>query len=617
MRKSPASRSLGRRRPAPWRRPSPVAAAPGRARPRGASSRPGRAGVPPVLPNPWPGGTALAVLAAVAAACAAVTAPLWPALAPRAATLPAPAQDGGSQRLTVVIADLHLGAGRDTDGEWHAGEDFRWADEFALFLEALDAEGGGTVDLVLNGDTFELDRLPGADCAAADPALGCTESEALARVGRVLAAHADTVDALAAFAGSGANRIVLVPGEHDAALLFPAVAQQVEQALGAPGARVTVAAGGSWRSEDGRIHVEHGHQIGWRVDRFAAWPEPFVERAGRRHLARPARARAVDAFFDEHEARYPVIDNFADEGAGLTHGLAAEGTTDLGAAAPEMLRYVLFRMPWQQFRVDLDAGDVRPPAWDLAAARAQGPSFLVDSLPRDDPFRPLAQRAHEAGLLAASMDGLRDDELVALCDYRAAARRARRRFERPLTQFDPQGPPVRECPRLPGSRGGLFDYFWRTRDRIHGGRIEAAQAAGPPGAPPISVFVHNHTHLVDWRQRVLELTRLGRTVVVDGFSPVRNALAPVVVNGGPWQRTITPVQFARLRAGHGLSDAALLAALRPEHLPPCYGFVRIDPYDETPALPRIRYWRQAESGGGWEFADGCGRPPALAPADAR
>ena len=268
-------------------------------------------------------------------------------------------------------------------------------------------------------------------------------------------------------------------------------------------------------------------------------------------------------------------------------------------------------MPWQQFRVDLDAGDVQPPSWDLEAVRAQGTSFLVDSLPSDHRFKPLARQAQEAGRLDALMNGLGDDELIALCDYRAASRRARRRFERVLTQFDPQGPPVRECPRHSDSRGGLFDYFWRTRDRLYGDRLQEAQAGRPQGAPPIAVFVHNHTLLVDWRQRVLELTRLGRTVIVDGFSPVRNALAPVVVNGGPWQRTITPVQFGRLRAEHGLSDAELLEALRPEHLPPCYGFVRIDPYDDTPGLPAIRYWRQAEDGDAWEMAGTCGREPRL------
>ena len=566
-------------------------------------------GALPAKPTLLPAGTALAVCAAVAVACVTVTVPLWWSVGPSPVTLAA-GQENGSSRLVAVIADLHMGLGRDEAGAWRVEEDFRWGDEFAIFLEALDVEGGGVTDLVLNGDTFELDRLPDTSCAAGDAALGCTESEALADIERVLAAHADTVDALAAFAASGSNRIFLVPGEHDAALLFPAVARRVERALGAPGARAAVVADGVWRSDDGRIYAEHGHQIGWRVDRFEAWPEPFVERAGQRHLTRSLGARTVDAFFDEHEARYPVIDNFADEGAGLVHGLAAGGTADLGAAAPGLLRYILFRMPWQQFRLDLDAGDVQPPVWDLDAVRAQGAALLVDSLPNDHRFKPLARRAQEDGLLTALTDELNDDEIVALCDYRAASRRARRRFERVLTQFDPQGPPVRECPRLPDSRGGLFDYFWRTRDLVYGGRLEAAQGGAPAAAGPIAVFVHNHTHLVDWRQSVLELTRLGRTVIVHGLSPVRNALSPVVINGGPWQRTITPVQFGRLQAEHGLSDAELLGALRPEHLAPCYGFVQIDPYEDTPALPAIRYWRQAESGD-WEFAARCGRQPEL------
>ncbi len=559
-------------------------------------------------------GAAVAVLAGVAAACAAVMVPEWlvSGTTPIAASALAQERDiGPGRRVVAVVADLHLGLGRDEAGEWRAEEDFRWAHEFALFLDALDAEGAGRTDLVLNGDTFDLTRLGDAGCAYEDPALGCTEPEALARLDRVLAAHADVIDALAVFAASGANRVILLPGEHDAALLFPAVAQRVERALGGLEGRAEVAADGYWQSDDGQIHVEHGHQIGWRVDRFEAWPDPFVERDGRRHLARPERAQAVDGFFDALEARYPVIDNFADEGAGLTHGLAAEGTSALGPEAAALLRYVLFRMPWQQFRVDLDAGDVQPPSWDLAAVRAQGTAFLVDSLPNDHRFKPLARQAQEAGRLDALMAGLDDDELIALCDYRAASRRARRRFERVLTQFDPQGPPVRECPRHPDSRGGLFDYFWRTRDRIYGGRLLEAQAGRPPDAPPIAVFVHNHTLLVDWRQRVLELTRLGRTVIVDGFSPVRNALAPVAINGGPWQRTITPVQFGRLRAEHGLSDAELLRALQPEHLPPCYGFVRIDPYEDAPGLPAIRYWRQAEDGTSWQMAGTCGRQPQL------
>ncbi len=523
----------------------------------------------------------------------------------------APQQDGAAPRLIAVIADLHMGAGRDAGGGWQAGEDFRWADEFEGFLTALDAEGAGAADLVLNGDTFEL---ASADCVGDDPARGCTEAEALAVLERVLAAHPRAIHALAAFARAGSNRVILVPGDHDAALLFPAVRARAEAVLGA--SRTHVPPAGAWASSDGQVYVEHGHQIGWRADRFAAWPEPFIERDGRRHLARPWGARTAGALIREHEQRYPVADNFADAGAGLTYALAAAGTADLGAAAADLLRYVLFRMPWQQFRVDLDIGDVQPPAWDLAAVRAQGPSFLVDSLPADDPFKPLAQRALEADALGASMSALSDEELTALCDYRAATRRARRRFERYLTQIDPQGPPVAECPRLPDSRGGLFDYFWRTRDLLYGRRLETVQTGLPDRGRPIAVFVHGHTHLVDWRQRVLLSTSQGRPVIADGFSPVRDALAPVVVNGGAWQRTITPVQFLRLQAAGELSAAELLRALRPEHLAPCYSFVRIDPYEGTPAAPVVRYWRQAERGA-WELAGECGREPELPPGNAR
>ena len=161
-----------------------------------------------------------------------------------------------------------------------------------------------------------------------------------------------------------------------------------------------------------------------------------------------------------------------------------------------------------------------------------------------------------------------------------------------LTQFDPQGPPVRECPRHPDSRGGLFDYFWRTRDRIYGDRLAAAQAGRPPDAAPIAVFVHNHTLLVDWRQRVLELTRLGRTVIVDGFSPVRNALAPVVVNGGPWQRTITPVQFASAaRRARPVGGGAAAMPCGRSTSRPATASSGSNRTKGHPALPAIRYWR--------------------------
>ena len=538
--------------------------------------------------------------------CAALSLLVW---------LVPPVRAQSTPRLVTVISDLHLGVGRASSGAWHPREDFRWDAEFALFLETLDAQGDSANDLILNGDTFELLETVEDDCRY-DPPYGCTEAEALARLGRVLSAHEPAVSGLAHFARSGSNRLMIVPGDHDAALLFPSVGQRVVQALGGSAARVEVRSAGFWASADGQIYAEHGHQITHRANRFARWPSPFVEDVGREHLERPWGQQTVTAFYAQQESRFPVIDNLADRGAGLRYGLAASAALDVGDQATAFLRYVLFRMPWSQFRVDLDAGDVRPPAWDLPAIRAQGPTFLAESLPDDHRFKPLATAALDAGRLAELMGELSDPEITAICDYRAAVRRSRRRFERILTQLDPQGPVVAECPREPKTRGAAFDYFWRTRDLVFSRQLELAQQrlgddSSGPEARPIGVFVHGHTHLVDWRQRVLGITSQGDTVILDGFSPVRGALAPVVVNGGAWQRTVTPVQLEALKQAHVLTDAELLETLRPEHLAPCYSFVQVEPYEETPGLPVIRYWRQGPDG--WEMAALCDVLPSLAP----
>ena len=511
------------------------------------------------------------------------------------------AQTGGDPpRRVVAMGDLHLGEGRGADGAWSPYEDFRWADDLQGFLVALAGDGVAT-DLVLNGDTFEL--LQGSDgaCAYDDPTLGCSEAEALARLERVLAAHRDEIAALAAFAGAGDNRLVLVPGDHDAALLFASVGQRAVDAFGAAPRRLGVAGDGYWRSTDGLIHAEHGHQLTHRADRFDDWPAPFVTRSGRRHLTRPWGQSVVQRLYDRYEPRFPIVDNLAEDGAGVREALAAAGVDDAGEAAPDLLRFLLFRMSWQQFRMDLDRGDVEPPVWDLARVREAGPRFLVDSLVDDDRFKPLAARALDAGRLTALMEALSDDELVAVCDHRAAVRRARRRFERILTQLDPTGPPGAECPRTPETGAPRFDYFWRSRDRVFGRHLE--QMTDPR---PVAVMIHGHTHLADYRQGNFTRVEAGRTYVVDGFSPVRGAATPVVINGGAWQRTVTPRQLDEYRRRRGVPDAGLLESMQPEQLPPCYSFVQIDPYTNRPDPPVLRYWRQADDGT-WAMAPRCGR----------
>src|SRR5262249_49655442 len=232
------------------------------------------------------------------------------------------------------------------------------------FLKTIDADGKASVDLVLNGDTFELLQSSRLTCGSV-PDLGCTEAEAMARLQRVLAAHDAEIKALGQFARSGSNRVVFVPGDHDAALVFPSIGRRVASALAAPAGRVEVATRGYWLSSDGKVYAEHGHQIGFSAHKFEYWPQVIIRRDGRDYLARPWGERTIQDIYNRFEERYPIIDNVVYAGVGAKYALAGEKELDAGAV-PALLRYFLFLTSWQQFRMELDDGEVQPPTWDLA-----------------------------------------------------------------------------------------------------------------------------------------------------------------------------------------------------------------------------------------------------------
>jgi UDP-2,3-diacylglucosamine pyrophosphatase LpxH len=478
-------------------------------------------------------------------------------------------------RFVVIASDMHLGAGRSAGGEWLPIEDFRWQDDFASFLRAIDEAGKGTTDLVLNGDTFELWQSAENDCRHGDVRFGCTGQEALKRLERVIAAHASDLSALSMFARSGTNRVILVPGDHDAALLLPAVAARAVAAIDAPG-RVEVATRGYWLSADGAVYAEHGHQMPGDPYAFETWPDPFVRSDGAVHLERSTGERVAQSLHNTLEPRYPILDNLAQEGAGLKLAAAADPAALPVESIQPLLMFFLARPTWQQFRLELDGGDVQPPDWDLEAVRRSGPSLLAESLLPDDRFRPVVDRALNEGRLSLDPTTLTDAQLTAMCDYRAALRRSRRRHERSMTQALTIGRAPPECPRTPATRGSAFDYFWRSRDRVMVSRfdqVRASLSSDARSSQSIKVVALGHTHLA--------------------AAPVplaRGSAMPVVANSGAWQRTVTPFQIEGLMQERDWTEGDVLRQLRPEDLPVCYGVIWIEPYVGDPR-PRVRFWR--------------------------
>jgi hypothetical protein len=505
-----------------------------------------------------------ALLTTVALACATpISAPPAPVAGLAAAA--------GHDRLVVFISDLHLGVGRLPGGEWSAYEDFRWAPEFRQFLERVDREGGGRTDLVLNGDTFELWQSLEGDCVHGDRDRGCTEAEALRRLSRVVDQHRGELAALGAFAASGRNTVTIVPGNHDAALLFPAVADSVRMAIGAPAGRVTIPARGYWMTPDGAVYAEHGHQIGAEVNRFDGWPQPFLAGSGGRHLRRPWGEQFVQSYYNQVEAKYPIIDNISDERAAVRYAMTAEGGLSAAADSAEFIRFFLLGVSWRQFGASLKEEGAAP-EWDVARIQREGGQrFVIESFAATDPVRlELQRRAQQAGL-PLSAAALSPEEIGMICDQRAA-----------LSAQPGSG--VLPCPRKAESLRAIAERLTRSRDQIFSGHLKKTSDDLGQTGRRFALFVYSHTHLVD-----------------EGFQPLRTERLgwnPRVVNTGAWQRVVSPATVGGWNLAPG--DALRRTV---DTLPECYSLIWVPPYTDVP-VAQVRSWRTT-TGGAWDFGPKC------------
>jgi len=495
-------------------------------------------------------------------------------------------------RLIVVISDLHMGIGKDSAEKWYNEEDFRWQKEFELFLKEIDREGKGATDLILNGDTFELWQSITNDCQYEDKNLGCTESEALARMRKVIQAHTPDLKALGRFAESHNNRIILLAGNHDVALQFPEVRNAAIGTITTSKDRVIFNPSGYWLSADQRIYVEHGHQIGREVNCFVNWPSPFITEGGKSYLRRPWGEQFVQKYYNDYENKYSILDNIASEQEGVRYGLEAEGPAGTAKAAGNFLKFFLFQVSWDQFYASL--GDKGEPAqWDVKLIREQeGDHFIIESLSKGDPFRVAAEKALKEGQLTLSIKDLTDDEIVMLCDKRAALKKMENTHKK--TDENDENI-ITECPRIGSSLGAAAQNVLRSRNAVYGEHLrntyELLKLKGKVQRH-FDIFIYGHTHRRD-----------------TGFYPLKGNWNPRVINSGAWQRVVESEQLNQIVKSGNLSSDEVLSKLELEKLPPCYTVVMIKPYQNEPD-PRLSYWRKDKQGG-WGFSDSCDWQPKV------
>lgn len=233
-------------------------------------------------------------------------------------------------RRKAIVSDLHLGPG-DGDQRFRGLEDFHYADTLVGFLDRQHA--AGPTDLIVNGDALELwqvlgalDRLPSRDDPlqrAGAPMLAADQEGALAALAVITAAHRRELEALGRFVGRGDHRLIFVPGNHDADILWPKVQLELARVIHPPEpARILFVQGAVYRH--GGVHIEHGHRFDG-ANRTMSAHAPFAfDTAGQCRTLASWGEVFVARFFNRTEQRFPFLDNLYPESASLLWALEEE-----------------------------------------------------------------------------------------------------------------------------------------------------------------------------------------------------------------------------------------------------------------------------------------------------
>ena len=468
-----------------------------------------------------------------------------------------PQTDSGGAQPIVVISDVHMGLGRRADGQWDPKGDFRWSSALRGFLDEIARRNNEQVDLVIAGDFLELWQPPaGIQCAGDGADLGCTTAEMREIVRRVIAAHKEDLAALGTFAKRGTNKVHIVPGNHDAALVIPEIWQLVANAMDGGSGRVVLVADGVFVSVDGHVLVEHGHQIGSDVNRYKDWPKVTAQKDGRDFMVRPWGELFVQRLFNAEEEKYPIIDNLSPETVGARYRMADRGLWRSTADIARFIAFNVFETSARQKGASLGRqADAAAPC-TRAEAEALGHKLVIGTLPTSDPFRaqveaktPEAQRVRND--LDALVKKLPDEDIQHLC--------ARQIDQSTLGA----GIEARFVPRT-----AVIGKHLRERAAKHSN---------------VRFFIYGHTHQIEegWA------LQLDKERSVDVF------------NTGAFQRLIDEAGFLARVEGlkpkknpeHGLRQIAL------EMLAPCYGVVLVN-YKAGVPTAETTMWHMPEDGKG-------------------
>jgi UDP-2,3-diacylglucosamine pyrophosphatase LpxH len=486
-----------------------------------------------------------------------------------------------------------MGVGHDaTTSDWSPLEDFRWHDDLVAFLDHISTVTSNHAHLLILGDFLELwqsipeplpngvvERYTGGDCIGAGPQRGCSELEENVRVERVIREHKPTLVALGEFACHGDNKLTIAPGNHDAALLIPSIAQNVLAALAGACGRVELMTQGFWLSPDGNILAEHGHQFD-RVNSFRSWPTPYTTDKGELRMERPWGEYMVQQFYNRYEMRFPTIDNLGTEADGVRYALSTLHAGGTITGAGEFLKFLALETSLQQKIDFLGAPEEgSTPKWDVASVRKHlDAQFLLSSIDKDDPAYAALSDAYRRNPTPIDTSDLEDADIESICDTRVLlAEKYRQRKVDRIVQPCPQLGPANQ-PRM----GYVLDKLLkRDRKRMVAHIKDVTRPLRlQEGVGPVrpQMYVYGHTHVAKSPDRI----------------QIATGWYAYSANTGAFQRLADAAWLQQIIKDRKLDDAHVLPSLTVADLRPCYTFVTVKE-GAPPESLRLRAWKLSDS----------------------
>lgn len=192
-----------------------------------------------------------------------------------------------SNKFKVIMSDLHLGAGYEAHG--NRLEDFGSDQEFVDFLAEISAESernNAEVELILNGDIFEMLQVPHVnrfdpqEVYPTEKYRSFSEIDSARKMDIIIAGHRPFFDALGRFIRIAPPRrcVTFIKGNHDLDLYWPAVKERIRRSVVRIGDTSNhLVTFEEWRICREGIYVEHGNQYEGPISRVSNMENPLSE----------------------------------------------------------------------------------------------------------------------------------------------------------------------------------------------------------------------------------------------------------------------------------------------------------------------------------------------------